>query len=117
MASKAKRPFPMYVLKIADVLDLERMQTHEEMTRRGKLIEFQPGMKVLFVSHTWLHSSHPDSPSNVKLILLQDVLRKFVAGKIRVPTYWQSEIVYAGTCDIPAAKIAADLSDGYIWLE
>ena len=73
-SSLAKRDFPMYVLPISELLQLKRRPSHEYIL--DKLVVWEEGMAVVFVSQTWLSDSHPDNNENAKLTLLKEVLQR-----------------------------------------
>ena len=74
--------YPMHVLPVARLLQLQRLPTHEEI--KDELVLQRDGMQTVFVSQTWRSRSHPDTAENVKLTLLQSFLRDARAGKKRV---------------------------------
>ena len=51
--------YPMHVLPVARLLQLQRLPTHEEI--KHELVEQRDGMHTVFVSQTWLSRSHPDN--------------------------------------------------------
>ena len=60
--------FPMWVLPVKKLLELEEIITHEALQAQGSLVRWEPGMQTLFVSHTWLRHNHPDGVNKEKLI-------------------------------------------------
>ena len=63
---------PMFVLAVTDVVELDRLRTHEELQEMGKLVEWEDGMgDVMFVSQTWLRDKHPDDEQHSKFELLK----------------------------------------------
>eukprot|EP00929_Paragymnodinium_shiwhaense_P046640 TRINITY_DN2373_c0_g2_i2.p1 TRINITY_DN2373_c0_g2~~TRINITY_DN2373_c0_g2_i2.p1 ORF type:complete len:677 (-),score=62.74 TRINITY_DN2373_c0_g2_i2:566-2596(-) len=74
--------FPMYVAKIADILEMTSVEPHQKLLLDGKVQEYKPGMKVLFVSHQWTSWEHPDKAST-QFCVLQDVLRGFRSGTLQ----------------------------------
>ena len=61
-----KASFPMYVLPVREVLKLDRFLQHEQL--KDKLVEAQDGMKIVFVSQTWLTHAHNDNAANDKCV-------------------------------------------------
>lgn len=49
--------FPMWVLPVKKLLELEEIITHEALQAQGSLVRWEPGMQTLFVSHTWLSAT------------------------------------------------------------
>ena len=69
---------------------------------------------IIFVSHQWLGSSHPD-PKSQQLPVLQEALRNILSGKSTAQSYLASQ--FFGE----SRKLTKDelhkLKTGYIWLE
>lgn len=89
------KKYPMYVMPIANFLDLERIQPHEELMEAGKLVKWEDDASegaVLFVSHTWLSYTTPD-PDGAKLKLVKTILRQMLAGQ-RIPAHFLAEFYY-----------------------
>ena len=114
-SSLAKRDFPMYVLPISELLQLKRLPSHEYILDR--LVVWEEGMAVVFVSQTWLSDSHPDNDENVKLTLLKEVLQRARDGDLSVSAQWVAALVYGGDLSIPAAQLQQDLENGYVWFD
>ena len=114
-SSLAKREFPMYVLPISELLQLERLPSHENIL--DKLVIWEEGMAVVFVSQTWLSDSHPDNDENVKLTLLKQVLQRARDGDLAVSGQWAAALAYGGDLSIPAAQLQQDLENGYVWFD
>ena len=74
--------FPLHVMTVQDVLQLDRLQPHEEMVEEGKAFHVPKDGVVIFVSHQWLSFKHPDSPDNVQLRALQQMLRTILEGRV-----------------------------------
>ena len=104
--------YPMHVLPVARLLQLQRLPTHEEI--KDELVLQRDGMFTVFVSQTWLRRSHPDTELNVKLTLLQSFLQDARAGKKDVRPSLLSEIFWGGRLKIPAKKLR---KIQYVWLD
>ena len=50
----------MYALPLEHVFKLMEFTAHQTLLEEGKLVEIQPGMSVIFVSHQWAGYNHPD---------------------------------------------------------
>ena len=74
--------FPLHVMTVQDVLQLDRLQPHEEMVEEGKAFHVPKDGVVIFLSHQWLSFKHPDSPDNVQLRALQQMLRTILEGRV-----------------------------------
>jgi hypothetical protein len=72
--------YPMYAMRVADFLALERMLPHQELQARGLVVpldmdaEHEPAC-VHFISHQWLGFRTAD-PHGVHLRCMQDVFRE-----------------------------------------
>ena len=74
--------FPMWVLPVSALMSMEGPpKHHQELLKRGDLIEWQPGMKVTFVSHQWLSSKHPD-PKGLQLSVLLGFIKNLMTKKV-----------------------------------
>ena len=115
----------MWVVPISTLLDSDTMtefMPHEEMKRKGLLVEWKPSLKgrVLFCSHTWLRSNSPDNEAGQKFCLLKTLLSRVRAGKFSCGPDWQSELVYgkdAKKFSMKSADLKRDLSEGYVFFE
>jgi hypothetical protein len=85
--------YPMHALAIADLLQLTRFPTHQELLKAGKLVEIKDGMDVLFVSHQWLSMQHPDPESNQLRCLLR-VLSRLADGKLDVENDYKQQVMF-----------------------
>jgi ankyrin repeat protein len=104
--------YPMHVLPVARLLQLQRLPTHEEI--KDELVLQRDGMVTVFVSQTWLSRSHPDTADNVKLTLLRSFLRDASAGKKDVRPSLLCEIFWGGRLKIPARALR---KIQYVWLD
>eukprot|EP00397_Hematodinium_sp_SG-2012_P003080 GEMP01003088.1.p1 GENE.GEMP01003088.1~~GEMP01003088.1.p1 ORF type:complete len:760 (+),score=188.40 GEMP01003088.1:430-2709(+) len=79
--------FPMYCVRIADVLTMTSVESFEVLTEREQLIVHEPTEErpVIFVSHQWLSTDHPD-PDATQFRILQQALTNLRAGVLDVHT-------------------------------
>lgn len=105
--------FPMYVMPVSEVLALDALLPHEVL--KDRLVEWNPGMgKVLFCSHTWLKSTHPDDDAKSKLKMLKGILTKIRAKTVgNLP--WLGG--YYDPVQITSSELYRDLSDGFVWFD
>ena len=75
--------YPMYVIKVTDLLELEAWLPHQDLVKAGKMIIVEKDMdvEVLFISHQWTSFAHPD-PSGEQLSTLKRVLRSLHAYRV-----------------------------------
>jgi len=79
---RATLKFPMYVIKVEELMKLKFMVKHEVLKSQGKLCKVPRNGVVHFISHQWIGNTHPD-PRGVQLRRLQDVLAQALLGKTR----------------------------------
>ena len=109
--------FPMWVIpvvKLDEILSTgNSLPPHEDV--KESMVQWMPGMKTLFFSHTWLGYSHPD-PKGDKTKLLSAILKGILSGKCKFQGYWMATIIF-GETGIPAKKLTKDFAPGYVWLD
>ena len=108
--------FPMWVMPVRTLLAMERLRPHEEV--KSSLVQWNESLpgKVIFISHTWLRFSHPDSEDGQKFKLLQHLLVRAIGGELEINAFGLVEFFF-DSLRIAAADLQADLSDGYVWLD
>merc|ERR1719506_3415752 len=84
--------FPMMVLPIGKALELSEVPMHEDILEH--LVEWQPGMNTIFISHTWNRRAHPDSENNCKWALLKSFLKTALAGQKNIDPDPVTAMVY-----------------------
>jgi hypothetical protein len=77
--------YPLYAVRVADFLALERMLPHQEMKSRALVVPLDmegehKSARVHFISHQWLGFEVAD-PHGVHLRTMQDVFRRAIAGE------------------------------------
>eukprot|EP00435_Cladocopium_sp_Y103_P008227 s3145_g2.t1 len=104
----------MWVLKVADFLELDHVPSHEDLQEKGLLVKRSPAHFCVFVSHQWLGFSHPD-PEFLQLPVLQKALRKLIAGEIVATSDLASQ--FLGDTRRFSQQERKSLRTGYIWLD
>ena len=111
--------FPMWLVSVPTMLELaqskEVLPKHEELMAQGRLVQWKPGMRTIFFSHTWLGYSHPD-PRRDKSKLISALLEGIRAGRTGVTGYWMATIIFQ-EFGIKPRKLQRDFSDGYVWMD
>ena len=79
--------FPMYVMSVADFLELEQLEPHQVLRDRGKLLIYEENEHVaegpiFFFSHQWTSFTAPN-PTLEQLKCIQNMLRSMLAGSCR----------------------------------
>jgi len=73
--------FPMFLLPIAALLELDELKPHQELF--DQLVPYEHDAhsgRVIFISHQWTGWQKPD-PGNAQLRALQATLSKLMSGK------------------------------------
>ena len=111
--------FPMWVLPVKKLLELDEIVTHEALQAQSALVRWEPGMQTLFISHTWLRHNHPDGVNKEKLTLMKRLLGDILAGTARdIHPQWALSIQKGGKkIRINAKAMSQSLQDGYVWLD
>ena len=87
-------------------------EAHNALQEKGLLHQWYPGMFVLFISHQWLSSTHPD-PQGQQLQVLQRALQRMIDGTLQV-----HEAVVARTDDMSlSANTRRHIADGFIFFD
>ena len=69
--------YPMYTVPAGDLLEMTRIEAHEELMARGDLVIFDGVGNAGFVSHQWVSKEHPD-PELRQMQVLQATLRRLL---------------------------------------
>jgi len=75
--------FPMHVVSVQDVLGFDRIVPFQALLDQGRLVRWEPGMQVIFVSHQWCGVHHPDRKMR-QFHVLQQVLRNVSSGSVTI---------------------------------
>ena len=101
---------------MTQVSDFLRMsgppEPHNVLQEQRVLHEWYPGMFVIFISHQWLSSAHPD-PSGQQMQVLQKTLRGMIDGSLQV-----HEAIVARSADkILSENTRRHVADGFIFFD
>ena len=104
--------FPMYLVKVADFLDMEGvLQPHHILKQKGLLHKWKPGMFAIFISHQWLGAKSPD-PFGQQLLVLKRALQAFIDGSMKV------EVDLMRTFNVDHEGTSYEqVADGYLFLD
>eukprot|EP00434_Breviolum_minutum_P024252 symbB.v1.2.021415.t1/scaffold1848.1/size98926/4 len=106
--------FPMWVLKVSNLLQMTKMHSHQKLRAANLLVEHRSSFFTIFVSHQWMSRTHPD-PSGQQFRVLQQALQNIIDGRIEI----QSSLVNQLCGD--ARRIRASerkaLKNGYVWID
>eukprot|EP00435_Cladocopium_sp_Y103_P038318 s2567_g10.t1 len=107
--------FPMYLIKVSDFLKLPPgpVEAHDQV--RSKLHAWRPGMFVIFVSHQWLGTAHPD-PLGEQMSVLRGALRGMIDGSQQVDVDVVSAIKGQPALSFTNTT-RKNVAEGYIFLD
>jgi len=106
----------MMVVKVADMLQMEQIEPHEVLQRKGLLQEWKPGMgQVSFVSQTWLSTAHPDR-DGLKLRLLQSFLSRSLEGRMQIDLHYLQALT-VGSQRMTSKFLKESLQKSFVWLD
>ena len=119
-ATACEMNYGMWLVPVSKLLALERLEPHQEMLRRGALVEYRAtehAGRVIFVSHQWAGWDQPD-PDNEQLVCLQRVLRRMMSGEIdRIQTHWMEAMLSNSCKHITAEEMARAVPHMYVWID
>lgn len=113
------RLFPMYVMPVETLLDLEggRLPKHEDIN--DKLVEYREGMApCAFISQTWLSRSHPDDEHNSKLNLVIEIVRRAREGTLSIHPHVGALMTWGRKAlSVSPRKIKEFGRCGFVWFD
>ncbi|CAE7562776.1 unnamed protein product [Symbiodinium pilosum] len=87
-------------------------QPHNDLQEQGLLHEWYSGMFVIFISHQWLSSEHPD-PQGQQLEVLQKALCGMIDGSLHV-----TEDIVARSDDMNlSSNTRRHIADGFVFFD
>jgi len=108
--------FPMYVIRMTDLLEMTEVAPHNELLAQGKLHKYEPGMGcVTFVSHQWCGKAHPD-PHFQQFKVFQNALYHLFAGSISIEWDFKNK-AFAKAVETMTAVEIQELQSGYVWFD
>ena len=112
------RRYPMYVIPLSTLLEMNEFRPHQELLADGTLVEANVSMapKTIFISHQWLGFDHPD-PKSEQLRALQQVLRRLLEGRTSVTSGKYYGAASLGIHKVCAAEWKDRLRGAYVWFD
>eukprot|EP00930_Biecheleria_cincta_P079663 TRINITY_DN6757_c0_g1_i1.p1 TRINITY_DN6757_c0_g1~~TRINITY_DN6757_c0_g1_i1.p1 ORF type:complete len:425 (-),score=62.22 TRINITY_DN6757_c0_g1_i1:965-2239(-) len=104
--------YPLYCMKVEDLLEMNWLESHEELLAKGTIVQYEPGMVVIFTSHEWLSRGHPD-PYGDQFSVLQTFLKNAIEGNVRIQSYWMSFLYFNRDESMDVSLIGS----AYIWFD
>ena len=94
--SHATTQYKRFVCQVEDVLSMTMLRPHEELLNAGTLVQYEEGSQgsVMFISHQWAGSDHPD-PFFEQFKILQEAFRKMMSNASGVSANILVEMMYA----------------------
>ena len=108
--------YPMYGLKVKDLMAMDKWIPHQDLLASGKLHKLSEDGSdpVIFLSHQWCAFAHPD-PKGEQLKALQVVLQRLKEGEVEVRTHPKMELSYNYKRIDGKATWSKFYEEGYIW--
>ena len=119
--------FPMYAVAISKLAQMDKMQSFEELMKKGDLVEWKPGMGlVFFLSHQWTAFNEPDH-TGTQLRAIQGVFQHM--HKKTFSTLFGTEQEWNHFCSKDAVgalniferitedNLHEEVQNGYVWLD
>lgn len=107
-------PMSMWVMKVSDLMKLNRMASYEELLKEGLLVKRSKSHYCMFVSHQWLGHTHPD-PTLRQLEVLQQALQNLIRGRAKPVSDPHSQ--FHGDRRQLSVLEQKKIAEGYIWLD
>ena len=117
--SHLEMTYGMYVMSIANLLDLEQMQPHQVLLKKGLVREWSPWMhgRIIYVSHEWLGWLHPD-PTGEQFTALKRILWRLMNGEVpTVESYWVQQVAFKQNTVVTSEEWKAALPHMFVWLD
>lgn len=109
--------YPMYVLSMADFLDMQVARPHEALKADVLVFEHRWLDQTVstFVSHQWIARQHPD-PTFAQLMVLQNVVRNALEGSLQIDVDLYSGAVYKLKPTVQKEDLRS-LASGCMWYD
>ena len=85
--------YPMHVALIQALVELDGIETHQEMLQRGLVRAWIHAMsgRIIFISHEWLGWNHAD-PNGEQFQALKRILQRLMRGEVpKVESFWYQQ--------------------------
>lgn len=117
MQSVHPKLFPMYLVKVADVLEMHGApEPHDVVKQKGLLHQWQPGMFTIFLSHQWLGLAHPDA-SGRQFQVFRQLLQTIIDGNLQVETDMVSQMQGGRVINVSTLEKRQQLAEGYVFFD
>ncbi|CAL1167854.1 unnamed protein product [Cladocopium goreaui] len=106
--------YPMWLVKVSDLLNMEKLLSFNDLKALWKLREHRVGMFCIFISHQWLGNVHPD-PTGSQFKILKAALKKVVDGSMSVEGDVSAQLRFR-TMRLSRAE-RDRIRNGYVWFD
>jgi hypothetical protein len=114
----------MLLLKVSDVLALERLEPQQALLAQGRLVEstkVAPDATVMFCSHMWTSFDGPDHTGE-QLRVLQALLTAIAEARTQLGhgnSSWAAALLGRGgrKDKLPVRAWRKKIRDAYVWIE
>lgn len=117
-SSALKARYPMYVIPVKKLMQMNKFLIHREMMERNLLQEYTPETegRVIVVSHQWLSYNHPD-PDQEHFFTLKRLLDRLGNGEVhRVEEYWRHAVMFR-SAGITAREWKNEFENTFVWID
>ena len=110
--------YPMWLLPLHHFLGLDELLPHQELLRRGMLVQWEARMRtVIFISHQWTSFDHPDHTGR-QLQTVQRMLERMVMGQVSaVDAPFEDQAALKGNVKITPGEWKSLLYDAFVWID
>mmetsp|Transcript_48401 Transcript_48401/g.96445 ORF Transcript_48401/g.96445 Transcript_48401/m.96445 type:complete len:139 (-) Transcript_48401:349-765(-) len=95
--------YPMWLMRIEDVLALERFLPYEEMHAADLLVRYDSSVhadaSILFISHQWTSFANPD-PDGKQLLTLQSFIERLRRGAVSNVSHMFADALVLGQLNL-----------------
>ena len=107
-----------HLLQIFFTLGLDELLPHQELLRRGMLVQWEARMRtVIFISHQWTSFDHPDHTGR-QLHTVQRMLERMVTGDVpAVDAPFADQTALRDSVKIAPSKWKHLLDDSFVWID
>ena len=111
-SSSQQQDAPMWVLKVSHLLEMTKLKPQQVLKAEGLLVEWNPEMLSIFVSHQWLAKEHPD-PDGVQLRVLQGIIKKLLKKQVKI----ELDVVSQFWGGRMRQDVLDRIGEGYVWMD
>ena len=110
-------PYPMYVISIEKLLQMEGLEPHQNMLANGLVVKWDPSMngRIIFISHEWMGYHHAD-PCGEQFRELRRLVERLCKGEVpRVESHYLQQLKFGQNMVLTAKEWMRALPHMYVW--